>query len=264
MKKIIKLAFYFFIAGLSLNTTAQQLDTKTSNAKAPKENDSEHKMNIIKLNVSGISLRNYTVQYERVLTRKTSVALGIRLMPNGGLPSKKSLRELADGDVDFEKVIDNARIGNFAITPEFRFYTGKKGYGRGFYLAPYYRYARFNGENIPIDYSGGTTTKTIMLQGNLNTHSGGLMIGAQWWLTESFSLDWWIIGGQYGIGKGTFTGTTSIPLTQTEQADIRQTISDFDLPFGKVTSEVNANTIKAVYDGSFAGLRAGLTIGFRF
>jgi hypothetical protein len=90
------------------------------------------------------------------------------------------------------------------------------------------------------------------------------MIGAQWWLTESFSLDWWIIGGQYGVGKGTFSGTTSIPLTQTEQDDINQTIRDFDLPFGKLTSEVNANTIKAVYDGSFAGLRGGLTIGFRF
>jgi hypothetical protein len=90
------------------------------------------------------------------------------------------------------------------------------------------------------------------------------MIGAQWWLTEFFSLDWWILGAQYGIGKGTFSGTTSIPLTLAEQDDISQNIRDFNLPFGKVTSDVSANSIKAVYDGAFAGLRGGITIGFRF
>lgn len=222
------------------------------------------KMNIFKVNISSLFLKNYSVQYERILTKKISVALGIRFMPTGELPLKKTFLELANGDADLEKTINETRIGNFALTPEFRWYVGKKGYGKGFYIAPYYRFAQFKAEALPFEYDGGTGVKTVALVGDVTTHSGGVIFGSQWFLGKSITLDWWILGLHYGNGNGTFTGTPSTPFTPTEQADIKQEIEAIDLPAGKITAVITANSAKAIIDGPWAGLRGGITLGIRF
>lgn len=261
----MKQVFCFLLLCSSLSLGAQQLDEKAAGSETKKqEGGGDNKMNIIKVNVTALPLKNFSFQYERVLRQKISVALGIRFMPNGNLPLKESLNDAANGDPDIEKAINNAQIGNFSITPEFRFYPGKKGYGRGFYLAPYYRYAKFTADAIPIEYNGGTGTKTITLKGDLSTHGGGLMFGAQWFLGEYITLDWWILGAHYGTGNGSFVGTPSSPFTPIEQNEVRQTIEDIDLPVGKITAEVTANSAKAIFDGPWGGLRGGISIGIRF
>ncbi len=181
MKQIIKFPLFILFLCLSLQVAAQELDEKAARSETKNEStDNEHKMNIFKVNLTALPLKNFSIQYERVLQKKISVALNIRFMPSGDLPFKNSLNDAANGDPDIEKAINNAQMGNFSITPEFRFYPGKSGYGRGFYIAPYYRYAKFTADAIPIDYTALTTTKTITLKGDLTTHTGGLMIGAQW------------------------------------------------------------------------------------
>lgn len=249
----------------SLNLTAQQLDEKATGSETKKqEGGVDNKMNIVKVNLTALPLKNFSIQYERVLQQKISVALGIRFMPNGNLPFKESLNDAANGDPDIEKAINNAQMSNFSITPEFRFYPGKKGYGRGFYIAPYYRYAKFTADAIPIDYTVLTSTKTIILKGDMTTHAGGLMLGAQWFLGKYVTLDWWILGAHYGAGSGSFVGTPSTPFNQIEQDEVRKTIENIDLPFGKITAEVTANSAKAIFDGPWGGLRAGISIGVRF
>nr|MBI1231348.1 hypothetical protein [Cytophagales bacterium] len=42
--------------------------------------------NILKINLTGLFLKNYGFQYERMLGRKTSIALGVRTQPKGELP----------------------------------------------------------------------------------------------------------------------------------------------------------------------------------
>jgi hypothetical protein len=249
----------------SLQLTAQQTDEKAPGTDNQKQGAaSNNRMNIVKVNLTALPLKNFSFQYERVLQQKISAALGIRLMPNGNLPLKESLNDAANGDPDIEKAINNAQIGNFSITPEFRFYPGKKGYGRGFYIAPYYRYAKFTADAIPIDYTVLSNTKTITLKGDMTTHSGGFMLGAQWFLGKYVTLDWWIVGAHYGAGNGAFVGTPSSPFNQMEQNEVRQTIEDIDLPVGKITAEVTANSAKAIFDGPWGGLRGGIAIGFRF
>lgn len=235
-----------------------------STGKAQKQKERASKMNIFKVNIISPFLKNYSFQYERILKKKISVALGIRFMPTGALPLKKTFLELADGDADLEKTINNARIGNFALTPELRWYVGKKGYGKGFYIAPYYRFATFKAEALPFEYDGGTGVKTASLAGDVTTHSGGIMFGSQWFLGKSITLDWWILGTHYGKSNGTFTGTPSSPFTPAEQADIKQEIEAIDLPAGKITAVITANSAKAIIDGPWAGLRGGITLGIRF
>ena len=269
-KKIL-MAMLVCMAAISSVTAQSTLDEQSGGSPAPgkkpaAKNEDKHKMNIVKVNLMAIALKNYSFQYERVLTKKISIALGVRTMPTGSLPFQNTFADqLAEDDPDLAANIKDLKVGNFAITPEVRFYLNKKGYGRGFYIAPYYRFAKFNSEELPITYDGdGNTTKNIKLKGDMTTHSGGLMIGAQWHLGKVVTLDWWIVGAHYGTSNGTLNGTPSSPLSANEQTDIKNTIEALDLPLTKITAEVSANNIKAIIDGPWGGVRAGLSIGIRF
>jgi hypothetical protein len=155
-------------------------------------------------------------------------------------------------------------MNNFAITPEVRFYLSKKGYGHGFYLAPFYRFAKYKTSTLSFDYEGASTSGTINLSGDLTTHTGGLLIGSQWTLGKHVCLDWWIFGPHYGSGSGEFTGTSSQPLTTDEQNDLRQKLEDLDIPLTDKTINVNANGASMKLDGPWAWIRTGLSLGVRF
>jgi hypothetical protein len=267
------MAMFVCIAAISSATAQSTLDEQSGGSPAATKkpaatNGDNHKMNIVKVNLMALALKNYSFQYERVLTKKISIALGVRTMPSSTLPFKDVFVDqfgISDPDNDLESTIRDVKIGNFAITPEVRFYLNKKGYGRGFYIAPYYRYAKFNSDELPITYTGdGGTDKTIKLKGDIATHSGGLMIGAQWHLGKVVTLDWWIIGAHYGTSNGTLNGVPSSSLSANEQTDIKNTIESLELPLTKITAEVSANNIKAIIDGPWGGVRAGLTIGIKF
>lgn len=223
------------------------------------------KGNILKLNLTALPLKQYSFQYERVLNRKISVLAGFRLMPSTGLPFKKLILENAADDPDTRDAIESFRISNIAITPELRFYLSKKGYGRGFYIAPFYRYARYSSNNMRFTYDDGSGgTGTIDLNGKLTTNTGGLLLGTQWNLGKSVVLDWWILGPHYGGGTGLFTGVSSQTLTPAEQDDLRNQLNDIDIPFTTTSVNVTANSASLRLDGPWAGIRAGFSLGIRF
>lgn len=248
----------------NMGIAQSQMDEKP--AKSEQTLPEGTKMNIVKLNLPALALTNFSFQYERVISKRFSATLGIRFMPNTGLPFKNSfVNATGTTDPDAEALIRSLKVSNFAITPEVRFYVGKKGYGRGFYLAPYYRFAKFKADQVSINYeTGPTTTNTIKLKGDVTSNSGGLMFGAQWHLGGAITLDWWVLGAHYGKSTGILNGVPSTTLTATEQQDIRDQINSIDMPFGKVTADVSANSVKANFDGPWAGIRGGLAIGFRF
>jgi len=222
------------------------------------------KKNILKVNLTSLPLKNYQLQYEHSLTRKVSLALGVRYMPTTGIPLKSLVLDAVGDDQDTKDLIDKSQIGNVAITPEVRFYLGK-GYGKGFYIAPYYRYVNFSTNTITLTYSASNgPERTVNLNGEMTAHTGGIMFGAQWFLGKSVTLDWWIVGAHYGSGNGSFTGTPGTPFTPSEQADIRQTLEEVDVPLIDKTVNVSANNVSVKVDGPFGGLRAGIMLGFRF
>ena len=85
-------------------------------------------------------------------------------------------------------------MGNYAITPEARFYLGK-GYGKGLYIAVFYRHASYTIDHLPIDYDND---HSLALSGKLTANTGGIMLGAQWALGKYMCIDWWIFGPHYG------------------------------------------------------------------
>lgn len=216
--------------------------------------------NIIKLNLPALALKNFSVQYERAVGGKISVAATFRYMPDGKLPLKRIFVKLAD-DPETERQLNTMNVGNMAVMPELRFYVGKKGVFRGFYLGPFASIARYNADLL-YEYDDAGTTKTIPLAGNVNSFTGGLMIGAQWKLNKILFLDWWILGANYGTSKGDITGQQK--LSTSEQQSLRDGFDELDVPLTKFTYVVNDNGATVNFKGPWAGVRAGICIGINF
>ncbi|MCP2037741.1 DUF3575 domain-containing protein [Chryseobacterium sp. HSC-36S06] len=220
------------------------------------ETNSE-KLNIVKTNVTAYAFRNVNLTYERILSKKFSIAAGYGTVSKGKIPFSSSILK----DTEFT----DTQVGLTHFTIEPRIYFGQ-GYGRGFYLAPYYRHTTVNADNVTLNVDFATDSVPMKIAGKATGDSGGLMLGVQWFLgkTDSWILDFWIIGAHYGKGKGDFRGNSGRPLTAEEQAQVRKEIEDIDIPFVEytVTTDTNGATINV--DGPWAGLRSGLSFGYRF
>ncbi|MDB5202058.1 MAG: hypothetical protein JWQ27_1467 [Ferruginibacter sp.] len=250
MKKILlALSFVFGVAAAS----AQEMEK-------------DLRSNIVKLNVTSLAFKTISVQYERIIKKSFSAAISFRTMPNTELPFKNKFADIVgDGDPYIEEGIKTMKLSSFAITPEVRWYVGKKGYGRGFYIAPFYRYTTNKISDIRVSYDDALSAKsTINLSGNLNSNTAGVLFGAQWMLSKNIALDWWILGPHYGSGKGDFVGVSSRPLNAIEQNNLRQELEDYDIPLTKKTVNVNSTGATVNLDGPWGGVRAGISIGIAF
>ncbi len=231
---------------------------------AQKEKETESpepsKKNVVKINLLAIALKNISIQYERAVARKVTIAGTFRFMPKGTIPMKSSFIDLAD-DPETERQINNLRVGDFAFMPEVRYYLSKKGAFRGFYLGLYANIANYNADLV-YEYDDAGKTKTIPMNGHITGITGGLMIGAQFKLSKSIYLDWWALGPGYGSSNGKISGQQS--MTSSEQQSLRDDLADLDIPLTKYTYEVNGNGATINFKGPWAGIRSGICIGFRF
>lgn len=215
--------------------------------------------NEIKVNLFAFAFKSVSIQYERQISRKTTVTVTFRTMPKSTLPFKNMFKS-AISDTSTANQLDNFKTGNVAIMPSIRFYVGHKGAYHGFYIAPFLSYAHYTG-SLPYKYYDGDY-KTIPLSGSMNSFTGGFMLGAQWNLSKSVYLDWWILGPQYGISKGSASGKQS--LSPSEQDALKYELDNLDIPLTKTTNTVDANGATVFFSGPWAGIRSGLSIGIRF
>lgn len=221
--------------------------------------------NLIKVNLLPIALRNYSIQYERVLGKSVSVAVAYRFMPEGTIPLKNKIIDYAEpDDQQVIDILNEAQLSNFAITPEVRFYLGKKGYGRGFYVSLFYRYSNFDANNIDADFEEEDISVNVDMKGNIKSHTVGFVLGSQWALSKHLCLDLWFLGPHYGTGSGSFTGIPSTPMSTEEQNTVRDKLNELEIdPYTK-TVEVNQNKATVNIKGPFGGFRAGLSLGIKF
>lgn len=241
MKKTLTLAFMIGLCSI-------QGFSQTQKTASPDEGK-----NLIKLNLASLALKTFSVQYERAIHKKISVGMGFRVMPKGSLPFSSSFDSI-------DEQLGSLELGNVAITPEIRFYMGK-GVFKGFYVAPFLRYANYNA-SINYEFESNNMTETIPLNGKLNTFTGGVLLGAQWRIANKVYFDWSIFGPQYGFSSGELAGVKT--LNADEQQSLRDNLNDIDLPVGKIESTVTANGATVKVNGPWAGIRANIGIGYRF
>lgn len=254
MKKIILL-----LIAISLSQTllkAQQGDSVLNE----KNIVLHEKKNLVKINLFSLALKSITVEYERPISRKTTLALDVRMMPKSTLPFKNSFQGSVN-DSASKNQLDNFKTGNVALMPQIRFYLGRRGAYHGFYIAPFFSYAHYSAD-LPYNYTDNSVHKTIPLSGSINTITGGLMVGAQWALGKSVYLDWWIFGPHYGSSNGSLVGHQS--LSSSEQAALKSDFDGLDIAIVKTTNSVDANGATLNFSGPWAGIRSGLCLGIRF
>ncbi len=218
---------------------------------------SSEKMNIIKTNVTAYAFRNINLTYERVLNKRFSVSVGFGTVPKGSIPFANTY--LKDTEISDPKV----GLTNFTIEP--RIYLGE-GFGKGFYIAPYYRYSSVNADSVTMTFDYESGEDKTHVSGKATANSAGLMLGAQWFLgkNKNWVIDWWIIGAHYGAGNGNFRVDSSRPLTPADQKELKDYITKLDIPLVKYETATDANGATVKMDGPWAGVRAGLIFGYRF
>jgi len=224
------------------------------------------RLNLIKINLAPLLLKNYSLQYERILNRKFSVAVQYRMMPETELPFKSSILKLVGNeDPESKKTVEDFKISNYAITPEVRIYLSKKGFGRGFYIAPFYRYASFTSNNFDIFFTDeNNAEQSIKMSGKLTANTFGLTMGVQRAFGKHVVIDLAFFGPHYGSTKGEFEGSPSHSLSKTEQNDLTNQLHGIDIPLTNNTVEVNAHSASLKLDGPWGGMRFTIGIGVRF
>jgi hypothetical protein len=255
-----KISLLFLLAAASIDAIAQQVITVNDRIVEEEKKPKIPGKNIIKINLPAIALKSFSIQYERKIARKMTLAGTFRYMPTGKLPLINVINNYAE-DPELERQLNNIVLGNRSFMPEWRFYVGKKGAFRGFYFAPFASIARYE-TSLLFEYDDQGLTETIPLNGTINALSGGLMLGAQWKLSKALYLDWWIIGPSYGKSDGSLTGQKALSVS--EQQAIRDELDGLDIPFTEFTYDVNNNGASVFFKGPWAGLRGGLCIGIRF
>ncbi|HMO31805.1 MAG TPA: DUF3575 domain-containing protein [Lacibacter sp.] len=224
--------------------------------------------NIIKYNLSGTALSHYAIQYERVTTPRQSFALGLGISPNVGLPFKQTLLDQFGDNTDARRAIESTRFTKFTITPEYRFYVGKKGAPSGFYIAPFGRYTYMDLEQVyTFTPSSGREHKPL-INGTFRGVGGGVLFGSQWLLgkKQNIVLDWWIAGPFIGSMNASFNGKDDMSdMSAADKADLENDIESVELPLWKIDATVGNNVIDVKLTGPFYGVRAfGLSLGIRF
>lgn len=234
--------------------------------------------NMAKFNMLALMGGKFAFEYERLLTDRISVGATVNMRPKKGIPFGSTVKNIVD-DEELNDLIDNFKSSNFSITPEARFYTSKRGPFRGFYIAPYVKYASY-GASLPFDFDVDvdvdeqdteiySRTETIPLNGSIQAFTAGVSFGVNFKLSRNIHLDWRIFGPGYGSSKGKISGKMALDVE--EQAGLRESLSELrtdleDLPLGiNIDYDVNDNgaDIK-ILRSPWAGIRTGLSIAYRF
>ncbi|WP_300670455.1 DUF3575 domain-containing protein [Soonwooa sp.] len=227
--------------------------------------DSENK-NTIKTNLTAYAFRNLNITYERSINKNIAVNATLAVIPQGGLPFMNTFFNERD-----REDIGTIKMGNTSFTLEGRYYFGKK-YNSGFYLAPYYRYTNMKFDEFHYNYlvykdsNNNEVDNPLDMNGSISAHSFGLMIGAQWLFgtSQNWVLDWWIVGGHYGFASGNLDGKSRYTMTPSQQAELQDEINTLDIPIIKHEAHINATGGSIKLDGPWAGLRSGISFGYRF
>jgi len=229
--------------------------------------------NFIKLNLTSLAVLNLSLQYERVLSRSISGAISFSYLPETTIPTYIADQMITqvennseDGiDAESEEIIRSLLISSYTITPEVRFYLGKKRYGTGFYISLFYRYGSYAVSNLPIPYTNDLDEDiTIDTEGDIKSHTGGFLLGYQWALGKHMCLDWQMFGPHFGVSSGDFLGVPSSPLSSQDQADIEEEFLKVESSLIDQTVDATANEVKMLFDGPWGGLRFAVTFGVKF
>ena len=213
---------------------------------------SDHR-NLVKLNLPNLAFGNLTLNYERLLSARNSVALNV-----GVIPSQSFFSALTNF-VDAEATVPTTFSG-LTATVEYRFYSKKRSAGRGFYYAPYARYAQHN-----VDFQSDIDGNLANVDARLSTVGLGGQIGIQWLIKDRVVIDWGILGlaAQWYNFESTFTSAGGDINFEEIRAELEMEIDD-SIISNSLEFTNDENSLQAKMPFLFGGARTYLAIGYKF
>lgn len=144
----------------------------------------QERKNVVKINPLSLGLATFNASYERLVTDKVSVQLGMFFT---GIS------------------IQGTSFSGYGVTPEARFYFSKaKGESpQGWHISPFVRYQS-------LSISAEDVTTDTQATASISAFGGGAVAGYQWLLgkADRVSLDLFL-GPKYDVGNVTFEGSAS-------------------------------------------------------
>jgi len=122
MKKIFLLTLFFGITLFAGAQAASEREVNLYGSAYQTDYEVKQQMNLFKINLTAIPIRNYSFQYERVLTKKLSVAISYKTMPSGNVPFKNSIIKMSDNDPDVEDMLNKLTMSHSAMRSLFAVY----------------------------------------------------------------------------------------------------------------------------------------------
>ena len=220
------------------------------------------KKNFVKLNLPSLFLGSASVQYERILGKHWTTAIGVRYTPGFNIDLSPLLSK---EDSLLEDVSEKIKLSTFAVYNEYRYYFGKET-GNGIYLSGLLKYNKWK---MGFDFNriDSLASGSIDMYGNWTSLTAGLNVGYQFKIYKNFYADWWIGGVSFGYAKlGAHLGSSDLKFDPDRVKEINDILQ---MPDGgilnKKKSYVSENEINLESNwSSVFGLRTGFCLAYRF
>lgn len=271
-------------AGGATSDTPQSLSAVSAQQRAQLPDTTREEIfrkNIVKINLTSLALfNNYSLSYERSLTRKITFVAGYSFMPETSLSSiylvekhtpllERAAESYVGENVDITDYLNLATVSSNSMTGEVRFYSGTKPGARGFYLSLYGRYMNLKAA-YPYEYE--TTegrTYTLPFDGTLKGFGGGAMLGYQLMIAKRVTLDMYLLGGHYGRMKVDMPAMTDLStMTPNERSGLQEDVESVNASTsGKVDVAATVTDQGVILKGNapFIGIRSlGFNLGIAF
>lgn len=222
--------------------------------------------NIVKLGLGSAAQGGINLEYERVLTEKTTVLVELNFKVPSSIPGT-AFDQVENQGTTNNLQFTSGDVKGFMFAGEYRFYT-KGNAPQGFYLAPY---LKLNNNQLDLTgtYSNNITGATNIAAAaglGLFTASVGGNIGYQWLIADKVAINWNILGLGLGVNRisGDFTADDNGVFNDFRQ-DVETFIEYFPgLRNALLTSDNTARTIDAAGGFIFPTARVSVSIGYAF
>lgn len=220
--------------------------------------------NIAKIGVGSMFNRTLNLEYERLLTEKTSVFGEIGYQFPIDVPSQ--LVNFTEGTgSENNLIINDGKYNNFYFAAEYRIYTGGEA-GRGFFIAPYLKLSNYSFDvngTYNNNANGFINIPAKVNLGYFSTSIGG-QLGYQWIVKDKVTINWSFIGLGVGINRlsAGFTAADNDVFEKWEQ-DVNDFLANFPGNY-QLSSDNATRTIDAAGTVILPAARASLSIGYRF
>jgi len=218
--------------------------------------------NIVKLNLPNLAYKNITLNYERILSNRTSASIHAGYIIPSAAPSfvTNALGIDSTALVGTDSTSLN-QFSGFTVTGEYRIYGKKKGAARGFYYAPYLRYA-----NYKYLFAASISKNFSNIDARLSTFGLGAQLGYQWVIKDRFVIDWGILGAsiqRYNLSS-TFSSKDDMVNFQEIRKELEAEIKDNSLLSGTIEFTEGNGFLDAKLPFLFGGLRSYISVGMQF